>query len=196
MCFSLWEENSTYKRLKGHKPRKVYAFLSSLRSRCGLPRELRNSRQEFCGAPPRILPCLRRGDRCAPVSATAISYAQKQSKQTDKESVSFFFFCRRTALKTCLRDAPKPRHRSRLAHCRLVFLWLHSLARLANVAAVIWGWGVGGRIWWTYYAVRTPGEPSLSPQRAAAMNVPKSGYRVFSANSSVASTELAKKITE
>ncbi|XP_068606401.1 phosphoribosyl pyrophosphate synthase-associated protein 1 isoform X2 [Brachionichthys hirsutus] len=28
------------------------------------------------------------------------------------------------------------------------------------------------------------------------MNVPKSGYRVFSANSSVASTELAKKITE
>uniref|UniRef100_A0A667XHF4 Phosphoribosyl pyrophosphate synthetase associated protein 1 n=1 Tax=Myripristis murdjan TaxID=586833 RepID=A0A667XHF4_9TELE len=32
--------------------------------------------------------------------------------------------------------------------------------------------------------------------RSAAMNVAKSGYRVFSANSSVASTELAKKITE
>lgn len=28
------------------------------------------------------------------------------------------------------------------------------------------------------------------------MNAPKSGYRVFSANSSVACTELAKKITE
>lgn len=38
--------------------------------------------------------------------------------------------------------------------------------------------------------------PRASPSASAAMNAARTGYRVFSANSTAACTELAKRITE
>lgn len=132
-------------------------------------------------------PC-RRGDRCAPYMRRQSDARRNSSKKTAKAS---------SLLVKGVGDMPAQRAETRSSQlaraCRLVFCgYVASLARLASVADVSKGGGEFGEL----HAVRTSVEPSLSPQRTAAMNVPKSGYRVFSANSSVASTELAKKITE
>lgn len=45
-------------------------------------------------------------------------------------------------------------------------------------------------------AVFPPFRAPRGPHEALAMNAARSGYRVFSANSTAACTELAKRITE